>query len=145
MLKTLRDVSMQQLVSVKGELSPLFFKRAMHVVGEDERVYSGMKHLEKNAVEEFGNLLYQSHESSMHNFENSCRELDVLVDIAREVDGVYGARLTGGGFGGATLTLLNGGVKEAFERTVKREYKKSTGRDTTVHFAKIADGAAIAS
>lgn len=144
-IKTLRDVSMKQLVSAKTELTPQFFKRAMHVVGEDERVFTGMQLLKKGAVADFGKLLYQSHESSMHNFNNSCKELDILVDIARSVDGVYGARLTGGGFGGATLSLLNSRSKENFEKTMKREYKKQTGRDTTVHFAKIADGASILS
>jgi galactokinase len=115
----------------------------MHVVGEDERVFAGMELLKKGAIAAFGNLLYQSHESSIHNFENSCNELDILVTIAKSIDGVYGARLTGGGFGGAMLTMLKNDARQRFEDTVKKEYKKQTGRDTTVHFAKIADGAAV--
>jgi galactokinase len=142
-VKTLRDVSMQQLLASKSELNPQFFKRAMHVVGEDERVFGGMQLLKKGSVREFGQLLYQSHESSINNFNNSCKELDILVDIARTIDGVYGSRLTGGGFGGATLTLMNSGVKETFEKVIRQEYKKQTGRDTTVHFAQIADGASV--
>jgi galactokinase len=142
-IKTLRDVSMKQLIAAKAELNPQYFKRAMHVVGEDERVFNGMQLLKKGSVKEFGRLLYQSHESSMHNFENSCKELDILVGIAKSVDGVYGARLTGGGFGGATLTLLRSDAKDRFETVIKREYKKQTGRDTTVHFAKIAEGASV--
>jgi len=145
-IKTLRDVSMKQLVAAKAELNalnPMYFKRAMHVVGEDERVFEGMQLLKKGSVKEFGQLLYQSHESSMNNFNNSCKELDVLVNIAKSIDGVYGSRLTGGGFGGATLTMLNNGAKDTFEKTMTREYKKQTGRETTVHFAKIADGASV--
>lgn len=142
-VKTLRDVSMKQLLAAKNDLNPQYFKRAMHVVGEDERVFSGMQLLKKGSIKDFGKLLYQSHESSINNFNNSCKELDILVDIAKSIDGVYGSRLTGGGFGGATLTMMNNGAKENFEQTITREYKKQTGRDTTVHFAKIADGASI--
>jgi galactokinase len=139
----LRDVTMKQLLAAKAELDPQFFKRAMHVVGEDERVFAGMELLKKGDTAAFGNLLYQSHESSMRNFENSCKELDILVKIAKSIDGVFGARLTGGGFGGAMLTMMKNDARQRFEDTVKKEYKKQTGRDTTVHFAKIADGAAV--
>ena len=142
---TLRDVTMQQLLAAKAKLDPLFFKRAMHVVGEDERVFAGMELLKKGDIAAFGKLLCQSHESSMHNFENSCKELDILVTIAKSIDGVFGARLTGGGFGGAMLSMMRNDAKQRFEDTVKKEYKKQTGRDTTVHFAKIADGASIES
>jgi galactokinase len=142
-VKTLRDVSMEQLLAAATELNPQFFKRAMHVVGEDERVYNGMQLLKKGSVREFGQLLYQSHESSKNNFNNSCKELDILVDIARKIDGVYGSRLTGGGFGGATLTMMDSSSKEDFEKTIGREYKKQTGRDTIVHFAQIAEGASV--
>ncbi len=142
-VKMLRDVSMTQLQSAKAELNPQYFKRAMHVVGEDERVFSAMELIKKGSMKEFGALLYQSHDSSINNFENSCRELDILVDIAKSIDGVYGARLTGGGFGGATLTVLKTEVKDKFGETIKQEYKKRTGRNTTVHFARIADGASL--
>jgi galactokinase len=139
----LRDVTMKQLLAVKSELDPQFFKRAMHVVGEDERVFAGMGLLKKGDIAAFGKLLYQSHESSMHNFENSCKELDILVEIAKSIDGIFGARLTGGGFGGAMLTMMKNDAQERFEEVVKKEFKKRTGRDTTVHFAKIADGASV--
>jgi galactokinase len=115
----------------------------MHVVGEDERVFAGMGLLKKGDIAAFGKLLYQSHESSMHNFENSCKELDILVEIAKSIGGVFGARLTGGGFGGAMLTMMKNDAQERFEEVVKKEFKKRTGRDTTVHFAKIADGASV--
>jgi galactokinase len=139
----LRDVTMQQLLAAKAELDPLLFKRAMHVVGEDERVFAGMEFMKKGDVAAFGKLLCQSHESSRLNFENSCKELDHLVEIAKSIDGVFGARLTGGGFGGALLAMMRNDAKQRFEETVKKEYKKRTGRDTTVHFAKIADGASV--
>jgi galactokinase len=142
-IKALRDVTMERLLTAKTELDPLFLKRALHVVGEDERVFSGMDLLKKGDITAFGKLLYESHESSSTNFENSCKELDILVSIARSIDGVFGARLTGGGFGGAMLAMMKNDAKDRFASTVINEYKAQTGRDTTVHFAKIADGASV--
>lgn len=127
----------------QGKLDPLFLKRAMHPVGEDERVKEGMALLKKGDMKTFGRLLYESRESSRINFENSCKELDVLVDIARNVSGVYGSRLTGGGFGGATLTFLQNGARRLFETTIKNEYCQLTGKEAVVHFATIADGACV--
>ncbi|MBN1129099.1 MAG: galactokinase, partial [Chitinispirillaceae bacterium] len=116
----LRDVTMSQLLAAKTALGSRFYKRALHVVGEDERVFSGMELLKRGDVSGFGKLLYESHESSTHNFENSCPELDTLVGIAKSIDGVYGARLTGGGFGGAMLTFLKNDARQRFEETVTR-------------------------
>jgi galactokinase len=144
-VKMLRDVTMKQLTGAKAELNPQFYKRALHVVGEDERVFEGMDLLKKGDVGGFGGLLYESHNSSTLNFENSCPELDILVAIAKSIDGVFGARLTGGGFGGAMLTMLRNSARQTFEETVIREYKNRTGRETTVHFAHIANGASIVS
>lgn len=144
-VKALRDVSLQQLLAAEGEMDALSFKRALHVVGEDERVMEGMELLENGNIADFGKLLYASHESSKNNFENSCPELDILVAIAKKIDGVYGARLTGGGFGGAMLTFMHTASRETFEKTVKEQYKAATGRDAIVHFALIANGASLAS
>jgi galactokinase len=142
-IKTLRDVTMAQLLAAKGKLDPLFLKRAMHPVGEDERVKKGMALLKRGDMKAFGQLLYESHESSKVNFENSCKELDILVDIAKTVPGVFGSRLTGGGFGGATLTFLHNDARERFEETIMKEYAQQTGRQAIVHFATIAEGACL--
>lgn len=139
----LRDVSMAELLAAKGKLDPLFLNRAMHPVGEDERVKKGMELLKIGDLASFGKLLYESHESSKVNFENSCKELDVLVDIAKTVPGVYGSRLTGGGFGGATLTFLHNDARERFEKTITEQYLARTGRTAVVHCAAIADGASV--
>jgi galactokinase len=141
--KALRDVTMAELLEARGKLDPLFLKRAMHPVGEDERVIKGITLLRKNDLVAFGQLLYESHESSRVNFENSCKELDILVDITKSIPGVYGSRLTGGGFGGATLTLLRNDSRELFEETIVKEYAEKTGRLAVVHFATVDDGACI--
>jgi galactokinase len=142
-IKALRDVSMQRLIAAKGELDAQSLKRALHVVGEDERVFAGMNLLKQGDIQAFGRLLVESHESSVANFENSCPELDILVNIAQSVNGVYGARLTGGGWGGAMLAMMKNDARAVFEEAIRQEYKGRTGRDTTVHFAKVADGASI--
>jgi galactokinase len=142
-VKTLRDISMKVLEAASGELDPLYMKRARHIVGEDERVLEGIALLRKGEMKKFGELLYKSHESSRVNFENSCPELDILVEIASGIDGVLGSRLTGGGFGGATLTLLHKGARERFEKMMIDRYKKQTGKTAAVYFTTVADGAGI--
>jgi galactokinase len=140
-VKTLRDVTMEMLVAQEGRLDTDLYKRARHIIGENERVLAGIELLERGELHSFGRLLYKSHESSRLNFENSCNELDTLVGIARTIEGVYGSRLTGGGFGGATLALLDVAARERFEKTIVSEYGAATQRATAVHFASTADGA----
>jgi galactokinase len=108
-VKSLRDVSTQLLNSRKSELADRIYGRALHITGENERVLEGCAALRKGNVARFGELMFESHESSRMNFENSCPELDRLVEAARKTRGVYGARLSGGGFGGATINLVEKG------------------------------------
>ena len=105
----LRDVTRPVLESRRADLPDRIFRRALHIVGENERVLAGSKALESGDLTSFGQLMYESHESSRINFENSCPELDDLVNAARKTPGVYGARLSGGGFGGATINLVERG------------------------------------
>jgi galactokinase len=105
----LRDVSTEMLKSRKSELADRIYRRALHVTGENERVLEGSAALRKGDIARFGELMFASHESSMVNFENSCPELDRLVEAARKTPGIYGARLSGGGFGGATINLVEKG------------------------------------
>ncbi len=105
-VRALRDVSSAQLEANRARLDPLIFRRAAHIVGEDERVFAGIEHLRSGDGGAFGELMFASHESSRVNFENSTPELDTLVELARGEKGVLGSRLTGGGFGGATISLV---------------------------------------
>lgn len=138
-IRSLSDISMEQLSASETALGPLLHRRAAHIVGENARVDRGVELLARGDMTGFGNLMYDSHRSSRENYENSCDELDRLVEIAREVEGVCGARLTGGGFGGATLTLLHRRAMRAFEGAVKENYSPST----RVHFVSSADGAGV--
>jgi galactokinase len=108
-VRALRDVSSAMLEQNRGKLEDRILRRARHIVGENERVQEGARALRAGHVEGFGKLMFASHESSRRNFENSCPELDRLVEAASQSGDVLGARLSGGGFGGATINLVKKG------------------------------------
>lgn len=139
--KALRDVTGVQLEAAKEKLPVLSYKRAAHIVGENERVLAGTEFLDRGDVAAFGSLMFASHESSRVNFENSTPELDLLVDIARGLPGVLGARLTGGGFGGATVTLLESDKAQAVSEAILVNYHKQTGFTAKTLVCEIGNGA----
>ncbi len=102
----LRDISWTEFEQHKDKIDPLAAKRAAHIVGEIDRVEKGVQALERGNLTTFGELLFQSHKSSIDHFENSCPELDIVVNAAREA-GALGARLSGGGFGGAAIVMIH--------------------------------------
>jgi galactokinase len=113
-VKTLRDVDMDMLTKQEGVLDKEIASRVRHIIGENDRVLAGIRFLTQGDWASFGRTLNKSHESSRLNFENSRDELDALVLAARAIDGVYGARLTGQGFGGSMIAAFNSSVKDAF-------------------------------
>lgn len=137
----LRDVTSAQLEAAREQLEDLEYRRAAHVVGEIERVGQGIEFLRTANVRGFGELMFASHESSRTNFENSTEELDVLVRIAREEEGVYGSRLTGGGFGGATVSLIDAGEAARIAKTFETKYQAQTGIACRTYLCEIDDGA----
>lgn len=122
----LRDVNLTQLEAARNQLPDQVYRRALHIVGENDRVLKGMAALTANDLPSFGRLMFASHESSQHNFENSCPELDQLVDAARQTPGVYGARLSGGGFGGATINLVEAGQEDAVIAALQKTRPEAT-------------------
>ena len=141
-VRALRDVSSAQLEAARGELDPLVYRRALHIVGEDERVFAGIECLRRKDGRAFGELMFTSHESSRVNFENSTSELDVLVELAREEKGVLGSRLTGGGFGGATISLVERERAEEIARHLEEKYTARTGNHGRAYPCESSDGAA---
>jgi galactokinase len=105
-LPSLREVSSARLQTARRLLDPILFRRAAHIAGENERVALALDALEQDDAARLGSLMNASHESSRLNFENSTPALDRLVQVARALPGVLGSRLTGGGFGGGTVTLV---------------------------------------
>ncbi len=118
-LQALRDASPLLLESMSNRLNSVQLKRARHIVGENERVILAVEALKNGHLDELGRLMFISHESSKTNFENSCPELDALVDAARKTHSCLGARLSGGGFGGATVNLLKAGNEVEISRALK--------------------------
>jgi galactokinase len=108
----LRDASTEILRANKAKMADRIYRRALHITGENERVLEGSAALRKGDITRFGELMFESHESSVHNFENSVPEIDTLVAAARMTPGVYGARISGGGFGGASINLVGKGREE---------------------------------
>jgi galactokinase len=122
---SLRDVASQdQFESVAHLLPPVVARRARHVVTEDERVELFVTASARGDLETMGRLLVASHRSLQYDYEVSCAELDFLVDQALLIDGVYGSRMTGGGFGGCTVTMLRPGAVEAFTERIARSYQR---------------------
>lgn len=139
----LRDVSWEQLLAAKDKVSPLPFKRALHVVGEITRVAQGRKLLEAGDLAAFGRLMSESHESSIKNFENSCVEIDELVFIGSRLPGFLGGRISGGGFGGIAVFLVKKENAAEFMAGIKENYDDGNGTEIQVLQCEASDGATI--
>lgn len=125
--RSLREATLQDLEAAKDRLDSVTYRRARHVIEEIERTVQAAEALKRGDYKEFGRLMVESHNSLRDNYEVSCPELDELVSAALEVDGVFGSRMTGGGFGGCTVTLLQA---YATERAVKHIQEKYHGSPT---------------
>ncbi|MBI2941010.1 MAG: galactokinase [Chloroflexi bacterium] len=141
----LRDVSLDDLARFRAALDtaagPLVARRAEHVVGENARTVEGAAALERGDLARFGQLMNDSHRSLRDLYEVSCPELDALVEAAWSAEGVYGARMTGAGFGGCTVALVQPDAVPAFVEHVGRQYRRRTGRQAAVYDCEIVDGA----
>jgi len=125
-VKALRDVSAWQWEKHQGKLDPLIARRARHVVTENERTLISMVAFQSGDPVMVGRCMNASHDSLRNAYEVSCRELDLLVEVAQAVEGVYGSRMTGGGFGGCTVTLCQSGAVDRLRAAVCRRYEKET-------------------
>lgn len=138
---TLRDVGMAEWTVHAGRMDPVAARRAAHVIGECERVQRGEECLARGDVAGFGALMFESHDSSRLNFENSCVELDFLVDAARRTAGVLGARLSGGGFGGSAVMLLHPADATRAGELIRAAYDRQFGHPCDVLVIEAAGGA----
>lgn len=140
-IANLRDVSSEDSYKYGEYLPENLRRRARHVVTENARVVKASGALKNNDPESFGELMWQSHESLRDDYEVSCKELDLLVEIARNSDGVLGARMTGGGFGGSTVNLVERDHLERFKEKISREYQLKTGIEPTILISEAGGGA----
>jgi galactokinase len=139
-VRALRDVSLADLERYAPLLPEVVYRRSRHVISENARVLAAREALERGDPESFGRLMRESHRSLKEDYEVSSAELDLLVDIAGEIAGVYGSRMTGGGFGGCTISLVRSEVVEEFQSAVARGYQRATGRKPDIYIVRASDG-----
>jgi galactokinase len=139
--KSLRAVELKVLETNKTKLTAREYECARHVVSEIQRVVAGERALREDDHRQFGQYMFQSHESSRDFLKNSTAELDLLVELARAQPGCLGARLTGGGFGGATINLVAYHQAESFMRHMSEAYEDKTGHKLKPLLCQIVDGA----
>jgi galactokinase len=139
-LNSLRDLSIEQFKKYEDILPDVLRKRVKHVIFEDERVNKSAQFLKKGQLQEFGKLMYESHASLKNDYEVSCKELDILIEIAKICKGVIGSRMTGAGFGGSTVTLVEKDKSEEVKHITKQQYFKKTGINPDIYICDIVDG-----
>lgn len=140
-VKALRDVTLDQLEAQKRDLPEIVYKRCRHVISEDARVEAAAQALERGDLNALGKMMAESHRSLRDDYEVSCTELDTLVNLAAETEGVYGARMTGGGFGGCTVNLVADDQVEKFKSHISRKYERATGRKPDIYVCETAGAA----
>ncbi|MGH9400865.1 MAG: galactokinase, partial [Terriglobia bacterium] len=138
---SLRDVSPEDLDQARRALDDVLLRRARHVVTENDRVLKAVKALESDDLDRFGELMNQSHASLRDDYEVSSPELDALVEIAQKQPGVYGARMTGAGFGGCTVNLMREDAAGPFAGAIRQGYQKALGLEAEVYAFQASDGA----
>jgi UDPglucose--hexose-1-phosphate uridylyltransferase len=140
-IRALRDVPLEELERHRSRLGEIIYKRCRHVITENKRVLEAAQILRTGNIESLSSLLAESHRSMRDDYEISCPEIEVMVDIASGQKGVYGARMTGGGFGGCTINLVATEDCSEFKRRVAAQYESRTGLKPEIYICEASDGA----
>ena len=140
-VKALRDVTREQLEQYGHDLPEVVYRRCRHVITENERVLEAANALERRDLKEFGRLMAESHRSLRDDYEVSSAELDLMVELAQPIEGVYGARMTGGGFGGCTVNLVAVEQRDEFRARVADGYERAMKIKPEIYICTPSDGA----
>jgi galactokinase len=143
---SLRDATLEQLEAARGQLAAVEFQRARHAIGETARTVDAADAIRAGDWPRVGTRMYQSHESLRDDYQVSCKELDLLVELARQIGsagGVFGSRMTGGGFGGCTVSLVQTAKVEQVAQRVAESYVSETGIEPTVLTSRPSAGARV--
>ena len=141
-IKTLGDLTEEEFEANKSAIKDEVRQvRAKHAVYENQRAIKAVKALEAGDIKLFGELMKASHVSLRDDYEVSCKEIDILVDLAWQIPGVIGSRITGGGFGGCTVSIVETDAVDTFIETVGKGYEKAVGHDAEFYVVDIGDGA----
>ena len=138
--RALRDISLADLEAARGKLSDRVYRRCLHVITENARTLDAADALAAGDLPRLGRLMEQSHESLQFDYEVSSPELDTMAEIARRQEGVYGARMTGGGFGGSIVAAVDAAHAERVARELRRGYADATGRQADVWICRAGSG-----
>jgi len=141
-IRALREVSIRELQTHRNLLNETLYKRCRHVVTENARVPRMAAALENGDLKAIAELMAESHRSLREDYEVSCPELDLMVDLAERQKGIHGARMTGAGFGGCTVNLVEGKCVEQFRTRVSAAYSAQTGKVPEIYVCQAAGGAA---
>ncbi|MEJ6951426.1 galactokinase [Natronospora cellulosivora (SeqCode)] len=139
-IRALRDVSLDEFNKYSDQLEEVVRKRARHVISENNRVLTAVAALKNNDFSSFGKLMNDSHISLRDDYQVSCQELDLLVELALEQKGVLGSRMTGAGFGGCTVSLLEKKEVDDFIIKISQRYRGETGIEPDIYISSPADG-----
>ncbi len=139
-IHALRDATPDDLKKWGSEMRPEVLKRCRHVITENLRTVAAADALQRGDLKELGRLLYEAHASYRDDFEGSCKEADILVDLASKEEGCIGARLTGGGFGGCTVNLVERAHAEAFCGHLRTGYQQATGIKADIYLCRASAG-----
>ena len=142
-VKALRDVSIEELEGSKAKLDPLEFRRARHVIRENGRVLDCAEALRLGNLDRVGELMIASHISLRDDFEVSSEALDLIAECARKAQGCYGARMTGAGFGGCAMALVNTKSIDAFVEQLLKDYTEASDRKAHLYVCSPSDGASV--
>jgi galactokinase len=142
-IRSLRDVSFEQLAEHRSLLSDTLYRRCRHIISENQRVRDVTDLFERGKTEGLRELMAASHESMRDDYEISCRELDAMVEIAGQQRGGYGARMTGGGFGGCTINFVDVEHATEFQRRVAAEYESAIGLRPDIYICEASQGAEL--
>jgi galactokinase len=140
-VELLRDATLEDLAACKDKMSPASFARCKHIITENARVLCAREALLQSDMEQFGRLMVEAHASMRDDFEASCAEVDALVEIAMKQTGCFGARITGGGFGGCTVNVVSAEMAEPFVAAVREEYQRAIGLTAECFVCEPSDGA----
>ena len=139
-IKLLRDATVEDLQKWGHEMRPEVLKRCRHIITENNRTVAAADALEAGDLEALGRLMYEAHASYRDDFEASCPEADILVDLAEKEAGCIGARLTGGGFGGCTVNLVENDDAKSFSLHLRDAYRKATGIEADIYLCHASEG-----
>ena len=142
-ISSLRDLTLNDLERNRGLLSDTLYRRCRHIITENQRVCSVAKLFEQGTTDGLREVMAESHRSLRDDYEVSSRELDIMVEIAARQTGVYGSRMTGGGFGGCTINFVDQDFAAEFQRSVSAEYQKATGLRPDVYVCEASQGAEL--